>query len=383
MLKKLDCYDGLCFCGSLVFFAPVALLVRTRAGVTETLFFLLQALISVTIFLGEIPTGMLADRLGYKRTLVLSQLMILLARVLLMLAFFLHSPLLFTMEAVVEGLACCFSSGSADAYLYEVYGAENYLSKCAQAANCSTAGFILSTLTYLLLYRLFDIPGLLITTVLASAGAAALSLRLKKETASAARQPAPPSAAQLLSILRQKEAIALMALSSVFSIAGILINFFYADRLLSCGMDLGWMSPIILLYSLVGMLAKPILSQLAHLHRGKALGLSCTLAALAVIFFALVKGTVPIIGLMVALPLLLDIPSFLLGEQENALIDNFSGGQNRAANLSVLNMGVSLVEILALFASAAISGLDTRLCFLAAGGALLLFGIFYIVKRNI
>ena len=30
-----DAYDGMCFFGGLVFFAPVALLVRTQAGISE------------------------------------------------------------------------------------------------------------------------------------------------------------------------------------------------------------------------------------------------------------------------------------------------------------------------------------------------------------
>ena len=42
-----DAYDGMCFFGGLVFFAPVALLIRTQAEVTEAQFFLLQALLSV------------------------------------------------------------------------------------------------------------------------------------------------------------------------------------------------------------------------------------------------------------------------------------------------------------------------------------------------
>ena len=41
---KFDSYDGVCFLNGLVFFAPVALLVRTLAGVSEHVFFLLQAL---------------------------------------------------------------------------------------------------------------------------------------------------------------------------------------------------------------------------------------------------------------------------------------------------------------------------------------------------
>ena len=50
---KFDSYDGVCFLNGLVFFAPVALLVRTQAGVSEHIFFLLQALLSGVIFLGE------------------------------------------------------------------------------------------------------------------------------------------------------------------------------------------------------------------------------------------------------------------------------------------------------------------------------------------
>lgn len=68
---KFDSYDGVCFLNGLVFFAPVALLVRTQAGVSEHVFFLLQALLSGVIFLGEIPTGFITDKIGYRKSLIL------------------------------------------------------------------------------------------------------------------------------------------------------------------------------------------------------------------------------------------------------------------------------------------------------------------------
>lgn len=67
---KFDSYDGVCFLNGLVFFAPVALLVRTLAGVSEHIFFLLQALLSGVIFLGEIPTGFITDKIGYRKSLI-------------------------------------------------------------------------------------------------------------------------------------------------------------------------------------------------------------------------------------------------------------------------------------------------------------------------
>lgn len=107
---KMDSYDAVSFFNGLVFFAPVSLLVRTQAGVSQSMFFLLQALLSVITFLGEIPTGFLTDRIGYKRSLVLSQGLLLLARFLLFVSFICKSPVLFSVEAIVEGLSYCFVS---------------------------------------------------------------------------------------------------------------------------------------------------------------------------------------------------------------------------------------------------------------------------------
>ena len=53
--------------GGLIFYAPVALLVRTRYGITYSQFFLLQAILSFSIFLFEIPCGFITDRIGYKK----------------------------------------------------------------------------------------------------------------------------------------------------------------------------------------------------------------------------------------------------------------------------------------------------------------------------
>lgn len=107
----MDAYDGMSLCGGLVFFAPVAPLVRTQAGISETLM----------------------------------------------------------AEALVEGISACLSSGTASAYLYALYGESDYLPKAAHAANLGTAGFLLSTAAYALLYRYFGLTGLLSATVLAGA----------------------------------------------------------------------------------------------------------------------------------------------------------------------------------------------------------------------
>lgn len=107
----MDAYDGMSLCGGLVFFAPVALLVRTQAGISET---------------------------SWRRP------------------WWRESPPVCPPERP-------------SAYLYALYGESDYLPKAAHAANLGTAGFLLSTAAYALLYRYFGLTGLLSATVLAGA----------------------------------------------------------------------------------------------------------------------------------------------------------------------------------------------------------------------
>lgn len=100
MFKKFDNYDGVCFFNGLIFYAPVALLIRTQAGVSNATFFMLQALLSLTVFVGEIPTGFITDKIGYKKSIISAQITMLLSRITLLLAFAFHSIWLFVLEAV-------------------------------------------------------------------------------------------------------------------------------------------------------------------------------------------------------------------------------------------------------------------------------------------
>ena len=179
---KFDSYDGVCFLNGLVFFAPVALLVRTQAGVSEHVFFLLQALLSGVIFLGEIPTGFITDKIGYRKSLILAQVLLLGARSLLLAAFVSRSLALFVVEAVVEGTAACFTSGTGSAYLYDLYGENGYLVKTAHAENFGTAGFIISTVAYAGIYKISGMEGLLITTVVMDIIAVVCSFYLRSES---------------------------------------------------------------------------------------------------------------------------------------------------------------------------------------------------------
>ena len=377
---KFDSYDGVCFLNGLVFFAPVALLVRTQAGVSEHIFFLLQALLSGVIFLGEIPTGFITDKIGYRKSLILAQVLLLGARSLLLAAFVSRSLALFVVEAVVEGIAACFTSGTGSAYLYALYGENGYLAKTAHAGNFGTAGFIISTVAYAGIYKISGMEGLLITTVVMDIIAVVCSFFLRSESSKAVI--ADRKEVQILAIFKNKKAFLFVISLAIFSIAWLLINFFYVEKLENCGLPVEWMSLIILSYSAVQMLAEPILEKLPVGKNGKSgrkklSAVTAVTAGVAFLLFGVIKFRAAVLLLMLILPLLLNLPEYLLMDLENQFVDETECGSQRAATLSVLNMGVNLVEILTLSASAFLTKIGIQWCFVFVGCFLMAIALLF------
>ena len=377
---KFDSYDGVCFLNGLVFFAPVALLVRTQAGVSEHIFFLLQALLSGVIFLGEIPTGFITDKIGYRKSLIWAQVLLFGARSLLLAAFVSRSLALFVVEAVVEGIAACFTSGTGSAYLYALYGENGYLAKTAHAGNFGTAGFIISTVAYAGIYKISGMEGLLITTVVMDIIAVVCSFYLRSESSKTII--ADRKEVQILAVFKNKKAFLFVISLAIFSIAWLLINFFYVVKLENCGLPVEWMSLIILSYSAVQMLAEPILEKLSDgkkgkSGRGKLPAVTAATAGVAFLLFGVVKFRAAVLLLMLILPLLLNLPEYLLMDLENQFVDETECGSQRAATLSVLNMGVNLVEILTLSASAFLTKIGIQWCFVFVGCFLMAIALLF------
>ena len=80
---------------------------------------------------------------------------------------------------------------------------------------------------------------------------------------------------------------------------------------------------------------------------------------------------------MVLLPLLLDLASFHVEEQQNRLVDVLKLENDRAAALSVMNIGVNLMEIVSLFASSVFVAAGIGWCFGLCGAVLMLCAVLY------
>ena len=187
---------------------------------------------------------------------------------------------------------------------------------------------------------------------------------------------------QILAIFKNKKAVLFVISLAIFSIAWLLINFFYVEKLENCGLPVEWMSLIILSYSAVQMLAEPILGKLSDgkngkSGRGKLPAVTAATAGVAFLLFGVVKFRAAVLLLMLILPLLLNLPEYLLMDLENQFVDEAECGSQRAATLSVLNMGVNLVEILTLSASAFLTKIGIQWCFVFVGGFLMAIALLF------
>ena len=158
------------------------------------------------------------------------------------------------------------------------------------------------------------------------------------------------------------------------------------EKFNACGLPVEWMSAVILIYSAVQMLAEPILEKL--LSGGKksdkrtSMAVTSIVAGAALIAFGIVKNVTVILPLMCIIPLLLNLPEYLLMELENQFVDESGHAHNRAATLSVMNMGVNLLEILTLSASAFLTKIGIWWCFLLTGVLLCLVALFFVKKSR-
>lgn len=366
----------------LIFYAPVALLVRTQAGMTVSEFLLLEAILSVVIFAGEVPAGMVTDRIGYKNSIVLSQLLLFSARACLLMAFLWRSLPLFILEAALEGLSNVFYSGTYDAYLYGVYGEEEYLRRSTVANNFGTTGFIVSTLLYYVFYAVFGMVGLLVSTVVSGFLALLCSFGLEKEKSKPEKQE-KSSPEVLRSLLKSRELWILMIVSACLTMAMLFVNFFDVDKLMAVGLDEKLMTPIILGYSAIELLNAKIVKRVNSKNQQVYFVISSLVLSVGLILFGISSGAAPAVLLMLILPLMIDVPSVILSKYENDLIDKMGAEGNRATVLSVFSMGGSLPQIAILLVSSALSGAGTAVCFIALGIAIaLILPIFYLDKMH-
>lgn len=370
---KLFCLKGYYFFSSLVFYAPVALFIRTSRGVSISEFFILQAILSFGIFIFEIPFGMITDKIGYKNSIIISHFSMLLARIILLFSF---SFEFFVLESILEAVGFAFASGTIIGYEYEIIGEENFAVESSILGNYSTVGFIVSTISFYFMNKYFGQNFLIIFTIISTFISFLFTLFLEKEKSF----EKDDTKLNFKSILN-KYLIIFMVFNGMISITFILINFFYVVILQNINLSENYMTFVILLYSVIGLLSPKIIKIFGEVKLKRNLFIFLTMSSVLLISLILIKNIFVILP-MTFLPMLIGIVETYFSKVENRYVDSLND-KNRATILSTFSMGANVVDFGFLFVSSKLAENSLNYSFIFVSILLLIFGLFFAVTKFI
>lgn len=370
---KLFCLKGYYFFSSLVFYAPVALLIRTSRGVSISEFFILQAILSFGIFIFEIPFGIITDKIGYKNSIIISHFSMLLARIILLFSF---SFEFFVLESILEAVGFAFASGTIIGYEYEIIGEENFAVKSSVLGNYSTVGFIASTISFYFMNKYFGQNFLIIFTIISTFISFLFTLFLEKEKSF----EKDDTKLNFKSILN-KYLIIFMLFNVMISITFILINFFYIVILQNINLSENYMTFVILLYSVIGLLSPKIIKIFGEVKLKRNLFVFLIMSSVLLMSLILIKNIFVILP-MTFLPMLIGIVETYFSKVENRYVDSLND-KNRATILSTFSMGANVVDFGFLFFSAKLAENSLNYSFIFVSILLLIFGLFFAVTKFI
>lgn len=356
---------------NLIFYAPVALLVRTNRGISLSQFFVLQAILSVNCMVCEFPLGVLTDKIGLKKSIVLAQFTMLTARIILLIS---NNFMLFAVEALLEGIAFALNSGTISAYIYKFFGDDNYSNNISKFYNWGTIAFIVSTVMFPFINSRWNINALIWVTIIANAIATMISIFIPDTDNSIENEEQFNLSKTLKLLVHDKTFRVIVLIVSLFNLSFLLINFFYVKVIIDNGYSENIVSPLILAYSGLQLSQTFIIKYLGEQKAWNKVRLFSVISALFFMGICAISGK-PIILLMIMLPTILSILGIFIEKIQNNYIDTIGFKNHRATMLSAFSFFADVFEVVFLLANSYISSFNYKYIFVFIAASLLLSAI--------
>lgn len=362
------------FFSGIVFYAPVAMLIRTGRGISISEFLILQAIVSFSILFFEIPLGCLTDRIGYKYSMILSSFFILVARFFLLFA---NSFYVFAFESFLEGIYFAFSSGTISSYLYVIFGEENFAKRSSILQNFSNVGFIVSTVGFFFINKYMNIDYLIIYTIFANITSLIFCFLIPKEKSLEETEEINKN--YILKLLN-KNTFKFIILNSILSLSTILINFFYVVIIEKIGLKSENLMFVILAYTFFELLAYKIIEIFNEKNLTRNTFIFSTICGVLFLVIPFLK-TYVVLVFMVLLPLMLSVLGTYIEKLENMYVDTIKSNK-RASLLSIFSMGANGMDVCFLFVSSNIIDNNFSNLFLFVAILFFLVGGYFAFKNT-
>ncbi len=362
------------FFSGIVFYAPVAMLIRTGRGISISEFLILQAIVSFSILFFEIPLGCLTDRIGYKYSMILSSFFILVARFFLLFA---NSFYVFAFESFLEGICFAFSSGTISSYLYVIFGEENFAKRSSILQNFSNVGFIVSTVGFFFINKYMNIDYLIIYTIFANITSLIFCFLIPKEKSLEETEEINKN--YILKLLN-KNTFKFIIINSILSLSTILINFFYVVIIEKIGLKSENLMFVILAYTFFELLAYKIIEIFNEKNLTRNTFIFSTICGVLFLVIPFLK-TYVVLVFMVLLPLMLSVLGTYIEKLENMYVDTIKSNK-RASLLSIFSMGANGMDVCFLFVSSNIIDNNFSNLFLFVAILFFLVGGYFAFKNT-
>lgn len=372
--KNFKFIEILFFFSGIVFYAPVAMLIRTGRGISISEFLILQAIVSFSILFFEIPLGCLTDRIGYKYSMILSSFFILVARFFLLFA---NSFYVFAFESFLEGIYFAFISGTISSYLYVIFGEENFAKRSSILQNFSNVGFIVSTVGFFFINKYMNIDYLIIYTIFANITSLIFCFLIPKEKSLEETEEINKN--YILKLLN-KNTFKFIILNSILSLSTILINFFYVVIIEKIGLKSENLMFVILAYTFFELLAYKIIEIFNEKNLTKNTFIFSTICGVLFLVIPFLK-TYVVLVFMVLLPLMLSVLGTYVEKLENMYVDTIKSNK-RASLLSIFSMGANGMDVCFLFVSSNIIDNNFSNLFLFVAILFFLVGGYFAFKNT-
>lgn len=356
---------------NLIFYAPVALLVRTNRGISLSQFFVLQAILSVTCMVCEFPLGVLTDKIGLKKSIVLAQFTMLTARIILLIS---NNFILFAVEALLEGIAFALNSGTISAYIYKLFGDDNYSNNISKFYNWGTIAFIVSTVMFPFINSRWNINALIWVTIIANVIATVISIFIPDTDNSSENEEQFDLSKTLKLLVHDKTFRVIVLIVSLFNLSFLLINFFYVKVIIDNGYSENIVSPLILAYSGLQLSQTFIIKYLGEQKAWNKVRLFSVIASLFFAGLCVISGK-PVVLLMIILPTILSVLGIFIEKIQNNYIDTIGFKNHRATMLSAFSFFADVFEVVFLLANSYISSFNYKYIFVFIAASLLLSAI--------
>ena len=172
-----------------------------------------------------------------------------------------------------------------------------------------------------------------------------------------------------------------MLFNGMISITFILINFFYVVILQNINLSENYMTFVILLYSVIGLLSPKIIKMFGEVKLKRNLFIFLTMSSVLLMSLILIKNIFVILP-MIFLPMLIGIVETYFSKVENRYVDSLND-KNRATILSTFSMGANVVDFGFLFVSSKLAENSLNYSFIYVSILLLIFGLFFAVTKFI